>query len=100
LQRRLVDVLMPDVKHDVRPDGTVAIAGAARAAGLLVAPHNPSGPVACAATALVELHAEQFRHSEIRLGRSPLARRIAGNPPSASKTAICCCRREQGWGIG
>jgi len=50
---RVVDVLMPDVKHDGGLLETKIITEAARMAGLLVAPHNPSGPVSTAATAQV-----------------------------------------------
>lgn len=50
LTRRVVDVLMPDVKHDGGLLETGAIAAAARLQDLLVAPHNPSGPVASVAS--------------------------------------------------
>jgi len=50
---RIVDVIMPDVKHDGGLFETRIIAEAARMQGLLVAPHNPSGPVSTAATAQV-----------------------------------------------
>lgn len=53
LSRRVVDVLMPDVKHDGGLLATKQIAGAAAMHQLLVAPHNPAGPVATAATAQV-----------------------------------------------
>lgn len=53
LCRRVVDVLMPDVKHDGGLLETRTIAEAARMQGLLVAPHNPAGPVSTAATAQV-----------------------------------------------
>lgn len=53
LTERVVDVLMPDVKHCGGLAECRAIAEAARLRGLLVAPHNPSGPVASAATAQV-----------------------------------------------
>lgn len=46
LQQRVVDVLMPDIKHDGGLLETRHIAEAARLHDLLVAPHNPSGPVA------------------------------------------------------
>lgn len=52
-QRRIVDVLMPDVKHNGGLMETKRIAGAARMCQLLVAPHNPAGPLATAATAQV-----------------------------------------------
>jgi galactonate dehydratase len=53
LIERVVDVLMPDVKHDGGLLETKQIASAARMQHLLVAPHNPAGPVATAATAQV-----------------------------------------------
>lgn len=50
---RVADILMPDVKHDGGVAETLAIAQAARMRHLLVAPHNPAGPVSTAATAHV-----------------------------------------------
>jgi galactonate dehydratase len=60
LTRRVVDVLMPDVKHDGGLLATQQIAAAARMNQLLVAPHNPAGPVATAATAQVISTAPNF----------------------------------------
>jgi galactonate dehydratase len=51
LLERAVDVLMPDVKHCGGLAELRNIAEAARLKHLLVAPHNPSGPVATVATA-------------------------------------------------
>ena len=51
LTRPVVDVIMPDVKHAGGLLETVHIANAARMGQLLVAPHNPSGPVATVASA-------------------------------------------------
>ncbi|MBC7236319.1 MAG: mandelate racemase/muconate lactonizing enzyme family protein [Chloroflexi bacterium] len=51
LTRHIVDVIMPDVKHCGGLGEMKRIAGAARMSRLLVAPHNPSGPVAAAASA-------------------------------------------------
>jgi galactonate dehydratase len=53
LAQRVVDVLMPDVKHDGGLLATKQIAAAATMRQLLIAPHNPAGPVATAATAQV-----------------------------------------------
>ncbi|MFP3897537.1 MAG: mandelate racemase/muconate lactonizing enzyme family protein, partial [Anaerolineales bacterium] len=50
LCRPVVDVIMPDVKHDGGLLEMKRIAGAARMRRLLVAPHSPSGPVSTAAT--------------------------------------------------
>ncbi len=51
LLERIVDVLMPDVKHCGGLSELLAISNAARLKQLLIAPHNPSGPVATVATA-------------------------------------------------
>ncbi|MEM7126635.1 MAG: mandelate racemase/muconate lactonizing enzyme family protein [Chloroflexota bacterium] len=53
LTERVVDVIMPDVKHDGGLMETKKIAAAARMKQILVAPHQPAGPVATAATAQV-----------------------------------------------
>ena len=53
LTQPVVDVIMPDVKHDGGLLETKRIAGAARMSSMLVAPHNPAGPVSTAATAQV-----------------------------------------------
>ena len=53
LTRPIVDVIMPDVKHDGGILETKQIAGAARMRKMLVAPHNPAGPVSTAASAQV-----------------------------------------------
>jgi len=53
LTRHVVDVIMPDIKHNGGLLESQQIAAAARMGQILVAPHNPSGPVASAATAQV-----------------------------------------------
>lgn len=53
LRERVVDVIMPDVKHDGGIWPTVQIAAAARLQQLLVAPHNPAGPVSTAVSGQV-----------------------------------------------
>jgi galactonate dehydratase len=50
LTEHIVDVLMPDVKHAGGLMETMNIANAARMSNCLIAPHNPSGPVATVAT--------------------------------------------------
>jgi len=51
LLERVADVLMPDVKHCGGLSEMQSIADAARLKQLLIAPHNPSGPVATVSTA-------------------------------------------------
>jgi galactonate dehydratase len=50
LTRPVVDVVMPDVKHAGGLRAVADIAAAAKMRQVLVAPHNPSGPVATVAT--------------------------------------------------
>jgi galactonate dehydratase len=50
LTRPVVDVIMPDVKHAGGLREVTYIAAAARMSQVLVAPHNPSGPVATVAS--------------------------------------------------
>ena len=59
-EQRVVDVLMPDVKHAGGLQETKNIAEAARASGLLIAPHNPSGPVASVASGQVSATLRNF----------------------------------------
>jgi len=71
LTRRVVDVIMPDVKHDGGLAETRNIAEAARLVGLLIAPHNPAGPVATAATAQVASTMSNFAILEYAWGEVP-----------------------------
>jgi galactonate dehydratase len=70
LTRRIVDVLMPDVKHDGGLMETKRIAGAARMNQILIAPHNPAGPVATAATAQVISTVSNFSILEYAWGEA------------------------------
>jgi galactonate dehydratase len=70
LTRRVVDVIMPDVKHAGGLLETKKIASAARMGQLLVAPHNPSGPVATVATAHVISTVKDFLILEYAWGEA------------------------------
>ena len=70
LTRPIVDVIMPDVKHDGGLLETKLIAGAAAMTQVLVAPHNPAGPVATAATAQVISTASSFLILEYAWGEA------------------------------
>lgn len=50
LDAGLIDVVMPDIKHAGGPAAALELAAAARAAGAAVSLHNPSGPIATAAS--------------------------------------------------
>lgn len=60
LEQHVVDALMPDIKHAGGLLETKHIAEAARASQLLIAPHNPSGPVASVASGHVSATLRNF----------------------------------------
>jgi galactonate dehydratase len=70
LTRRVVDVLMPDVKHDGGLLDTKIISESACMSGLQIAPHNPSGPVSTAATAQVASTLVDLMHLEYAWGEA------------------------------
>jgi galactonate dehydratase len=70
LTRYIVDVLMPDVKHAGGLLETANIARAARMSQLLVAPHNPSGPVATVASGHVTSTMSNFLILEYAWGEA------------------------------
>ncbi|HVG56475.1 MAG TPA: mandelate racemase/muconate lactonizing enzyme family protein [Vicinamibacterales bacterium] len=67
-QRRAVDVIMPDVKHCGGLLELTRIAAAAEAAGVMVSPHNPSGPVSTAASVQVAAGMGNFNYLELQYG--------------------------------
>lgn len=65
------DVVMPDVKHCGGIAALVAIAALAAARGVATAPHNPSGPVAVAASAQAVAALPEVRALEYAWGEVP-----------------------------
>ncbi len=65
------DAVMPDVKHCGGIAAALAIARLAAARGVAVAPHNPSGPVATAASAQVAAALPELRALEHAWGEVP-----------------------------
>ena len=59
---------MPDVKHCGGLLELTRIAAAADAAGVMVSPHNPSGPVSTAASAQVAAGVRNFNVLELQYG--------------------------------
>jgi len=68
VQAHAVDVIMPDVKHCGGMFELTRIAAAAEANDIAVAPHNPSGPVATAASAQACTTLSNFRTLEFQWG--------------------------------
>ena len=65
---RSVDVIMPDVKHCGGLSELLRIAAVAERDGVVVAPHNPSGPVSTAANVQVCAVLRNFRLLEYQWG--------------------------------
>ena len=94
-----VHVIMPDVKHCGGLLEMTRIAAMAHAAGVAVAPHNPSGPVATAASVQICAGMVNFRLLELQWGeigwRSDLIRmcdsRSMGRPWPALLLAVIPC---------
>jgi galactonate dehydratase len=71
LTRQVVDVVMPDVKHAGGLMETRQIGAAARMRQVLVAPHNPSGPVATVASGHIVSTLTNFLIMEYAWGEVP-----------------------------
>ena len=94
---RIVDFIMPDVKHDGGLLETKRIAGAARMSGLLVAPHNPAGPVSTAASAQVMSTVTNFAILEYAWGEADWRAELL-DPPERIEDG--CLLLPQGPGLG
>ena len=97
LQRRVVDVLMPDVKHDGGLLATAEIAAAATMNQLLIAPHNPAGPVATAATAQVASTLSNFYILEYAWGEVAWRSQLL-SPPETIEAGHLVLSEEPGLG--
>jgi galactonate dehydratase len=71
MQRHAVDVIMPDVKHCGGLLELTRIAAAADTAGVMVSPHNPSGPISMAASVQVAAGMRNFNVLELQYGEVP-----------------------------
>jgi galactonate dehydratase len=67
-RERAVEVIMPDVKHCGGVLEMTRIAAMAEAHGVSVAPHNPTGPVATAASVQLCAGMKNFRILELQWG--------------------------------
>jgi galactonate dehydratase len=68
IRRRAVDTIMPDVKHCGGLLELTRIAAMAANEGILVAPHNPSGPISTAASVQVCAGMKNVNYLELQYG--------------------------------
>ena len=71
IHRRAVDTIMPDVKHCGGLLELTRIAAVAADEGIMVAPHNPSGPVSTAASVQVCAGLKNVNYLELQYGEVP-----------------------------
>ncbi|MDG2089953.1 MAG: mandelate racemase/muconate lactonizing enzyme family protein [Gammaproteobacteria bacterium] len=71
IQRQAFDVIMPDIKHCGGIKEMIHIAAMAAEEGIMVAPHNPSGPVSTAASIQVSAGLPNFNFMELQYGQVP-----------------------------
>ena len=80
IERRAVDVIMPDVKHCGGLLELTRITAAAAARDVLVSPHNPSGPVSTAASVHAAAGAPNVNLLELQYGEVPWRSEVLSPP--------------------
>jgi galactonate dehydratase len=95
---RAVDVIMPDVKHCGGLLELTRIAAVAEHDGVTVAPHNPSGPVATAASVQVCAVVSNFRLLEFQWGEVEWRQDVL-NPPERFKDGTIAVPDRPGFGV-
>ena len=98
VQRHAVDVIMPDVKHCGGLLELTRIAAAADAAGVMVSPHNPSGPISMAASVQVAAGMKNFNVLELQYGEAPWRGELLTPPERFEKGQIVVPARP-GFGV-
>ena len=88
IQRKAVEVIMPDVKHCGGLLELVRIAAAAESNGVTVAPHNPSGPVSTAASVQVCAVLKNFNLLEYQWGEASWRGDLVSPPERFENGAI------------
>jgi galactonate dehydratase len=97
LTRPTVDVIMPDVKHAGGLREVADIAAAAKMIQVLVAPHNPSGPVATVASGHVVSTLENFSILEYAWGEVGWRARML-QPPEPVEAGYLAVSQRPGLG--
>lgn len=69
IQAQAYDVIMPDIKHSGGVTEMLNIAAMAAQEGIMVAPHNPSGPVSTAASIQISAGMSNFNYMELQYGQ-------------------------------
>ena len=92
IERRAVDVIMPDVKHCGGLLELTRITAAAAARDVLVSPHNPSGPVSTAASVQAAAGAPNVNLLELRSGEVPWRSELLFTAGAVHRRGDSCLR--------
>lgn len=95
----IYDVVMPDVKYTGGLAETMAIGRAAQSAGVLIAPHNPSGPVCHAASLQLAGASPSFMVLELQYGESDRFRDFVLGGSPVSRAGVAELPKAPGFGI-
>ena len=98
VERHAVDVIMPDVKHCGGLLELTRIGAMADAAGVMVAPHNPSGPVSTAASVHACAGMRNANFVELQYGEVPWRGELL-TPPERFVTGQIAVSDRPGLGI-
>jgi galactonate dehydratase len=97
-RQRAVEVIMPDAKHCGGLLEMTRIAAVAEVDGIAVAPHNPSGPVATAATIHACAGMSNFRILELQWGEVPWRGELV-SPPEKFVAGQIAVPAQPGFGV-
>ena len=99
LEQQICDVVMPDITRCGGPSEMRRIASMAEAYGVLIAPHNPNGPLSTLASAHVCAAIPNFFRCEFMLNDVPWRDDVIDNPltiengfPEAERPTRFGCR--------
>jgi len=98
VRRRAFDVIMPDVKHCGGLLELTHIAAMAAGEGVVVAPHNPSGPVATAASVQVCAGIDNFNFVELQYAEAEWRSQVL-TPPERFVNGTIAVPDRPGFGV-
>jgi len=99
IRRRAFDVIMPDVKHCGGLLELTHIAAMADNEGILVSPHNPSGPISTAASTQIGAVMRNVNFLELQYGEVPWRSEVL-TPPERFVNGRIDVSDRPGFGVG
>jgi galactonate dehydratase len=93
------DVVMPDIKYVGGPEEMLRVADRLAKTGVAFSPHNPSGPVAHAASLHVSAVAAEFDRLEIQFDETPFFASLVGSLDSHSSEGLSRLPHASGLGV-